>query len=57
MDNNQVFAGFLGQGVQAGVTSRVTHDHFSFCRLITNNWEQPPLQKAANAELIADIGR
>ena len=53
--NNQVFAGFLGQGIQAAATSSVKHNHFSFCRLVTDNWEQPPLQQAESASLITDI--
>ena len=53
--NNQVFAAFFGLGVQASATSNVKHSHFSFCRLVTDNWEQPPLQQAANVNPIDDI--
>jgi hypothetical protein len=53
--SNQVFAGFLGQGVQAGITSDVKLDHYSFCRLLTDNWEQPPMEHAETATPIPDL--
>ncbi len=53
--SNQVFAGFLGPGVRAGTSSDARLDHFSFCRLVTDNWERPALEKAASANLIPDI--
>jgi hypothetical protein len=53
--SNQVFAAFYGQGVQPGASLDTRLDHFSFCRLVTDNWEKAPLGKAATANVIADI--
>lgn len=53
--SNQVFAALLGDGVQAGASCTDRLDHFSFCRLVTDNWEQEPLENAAAATPITNI--
>ncbi len=53
--NNQVFAALYGDGVRPGARCAEKLDHFSFCRLVTDNWEQPPLGNAATAALITNI--
>jgi len=53
--SNQVFAAFLGRGVQAGAKSDVKLNHFSFCRLCCENFGAAPLAHSAEVETIDGI--
>ncbi len=53
--SNQVFAALLGDGVQPGASCADKLNHFSFCRLVTDNWQQEPLENAAAATPITNI--
>lgn len=53
--SNQVFAALYGLGVQPGASCTTRLNHYSFCRLITDNWDKEPLESAADAERISDI--
>jgi endonuclease/exonuclease/phosphatase family metal-dependent hydrolase len=54
---NHVFAAFYGRGVTPGATSDAPLDHFSLCRTLTDNWDLPPLERAATAQPITGIWR
>ena len=53
--SNQVFAAFFGPGVRPGTSCAARLDHYSFCRLITDNFGKEPLENAAAAASISDI--
>lgn len=53
--SNQVFAAFFGPGVRPGSSCATRLDHYSFCRLLTDNFDRTPLENAATAETISDI--
>lgn len=53
-EGNRVFAAWWGRGVRRGISSSVSHTHFSFCRTVTDNWGTAPLGQAAAATAIAE---
>jgi acid phosphatase len=53
-EGNRVFAAWWGRGLRRGVASDVPHDHYAFCRTVTDNWGLPPLGRAAEALPISE---
>ncbi len=53
-ENNRVFAAFWGRGVRRGAASAVRHDHYGFCRTVSDNWGLPRLGRAARAAPIVE---
>jgi phosphatidylinositol-3-phosphatase len=53
-ESNNVFAAWWGRGVRHGFASAIPHDHYAFCRTVTDNFGLPPLGRAAGSLAIGE---